>query len=240
MTDTQSTTDSIEMNADVLAAHDRVAAQLRQRFAANDTYVLNLVSSPGTGKTELLTQVLRRMHESGIRAGALVGDCATDNDAVRLAASGAPVQQIVTEGLCHLEAHMVERHLDEWSSASEGDATDTLEVDTLDFLFIENVGNLVCPSTFDLGEASRIVLLSVTEGEDKPLKYPQIFHSSDLAIITKVDLAEPCEFDRSTALANIEAVHPGITVVETSAKQQASVDGLISHLVDARNHFLSR
>lgn len=230
MTDTQST---VELNADVLARHDLVAARLRARFAANRTYVLNLVSSPGTGKTELLTQLLRTMNGAGIRAGALVGDCATDNDAVRLATSGAPVQQIVTEGLCHLEAHMVEQHLDSWASDSDAPASDSL-----DFLFIENVGNLVCPSTFDLGEASRIVLLSVTEGEDKPLKYPQIFHSSDLAIITKIDLAEPCEFDRSAALNNIEAVHPGISVVETSAKQQASVDALVSHLVSARDQFL--
>lgn len=235
MTNTQATVDSgsvasdtVELGTDVLARHDRVSARLRNRFVSGGTYAVNLVSSPGTGKTELLTQLLRTMHDAGIRVGALVGDCATDNDAVRLAASGAPVQQIVTEGLCHLEAHMVERHLDRWDLGSE----------PLDFLFVENVGNLVCPSTFDLGEASRIVLLSVTEGEDKPLKYPQIFHSSDLAIITKIDLAEPCEFDRLAALANIDAVHPGMNVVETSAKQQASVDALVSHLVDARNLFL--
>lgn len=224
--------DSIEIDADVLAAHDRVAASLRRRFAATGTYVLNLVSSPGTGKTELLTQVLRTMSENGIRAGALVGDCATDNDAVRLAASGAPVQQIVTEGLCHLEAHMVEHHLDEWDAAAEPDA------EPLEFLFVENVGNLVCPSTFDLGEACRVVLLSVTEGEDKPRKYPQIFHTADLAIITKADLAEPCEFDRDAALASIEAVHPGLDVVETSAKRQASIDALVAHLVDARRAHL--
>ena len=220
---------SVELGTDVLAAHDRVAAALRRRFAATDTYVVNLVSSPGTGKTELLTQVLRTMTQQGIRAGALVGDCATDNDAVRLAASGAPVRQIVTEGLCHLEAQMVERHLDQWLGA-----------DSHDFLFIENVGNLVCPSTFDLGEASRAVLLSVTEGEDKPLKYPQIFHSSDLAIITKADLAEPCEFDRATAMANIDAVHPDLPVIETSARQQDSVDALVAHLVTSRKQFLGR
>jgi len=173
------------------------------------------------------------MIERGLQAGALVGDCATDNDAVRLATSGAPVKQIVTEGLCHLEAHMVERELDAWSSQASFDES------AIDFLFIENVGNLVCPSTFDLGEAHRVVLLSVTEGEDKPLKYPQIFHSSDVAVVTKIDLAEPCEFDRSAALANIDAVHPGIPIGETSARQLETIDALIDHLVERRNDFVS-
>ena len=215
---------TIEMNSAVLAAHDRVAASLRRRYADGGTFAVNWVSSPGTGKTALLTEVLRHMTARGIAAGALVGDCATDNDAVRLAESGAPVQQIVTEGLCHLEAHMLERELETFELA--------------EFLFIENVGNLVCPSTFDLGEAQRVVLLSVTEGEDKPLKYPQIFHSADLAIITKTDLAEPCEFDRNACLANIEAVHPGIQVIETSARQPSSIDALVDVLVRARAAFL--
>ncbi len=215
---------SVELGTDVLAAHDRVAARLRERFSATETYVANLVSSPGTGTTELLTQILREMTEQGIRAGALVGDCATDNDAVRLAASGAPVRQIVTEGLCHLEASMIEDHLRSWLDADE----------PLDFLFIENVGNLVCPSTFDLGETARVVLLSVTEGEDKPLKYPQIFHSADLAVLTKIDLAEPCEFDRRSALDNIDAVHPGLPVIETSARRPDSIRTLIDHLAAMR------
>ncbi len=220
-----STPPTIELGTDALAAHDRVADGLRRRFEGDGTFVANLVSSPGTGKTELLTTVLARMVERGLTTAALVGDCATDNDAVRLAASGAPVRQIVTEGLCHLEAHMIERELDGWHELADAN---------LDFLFVENVGNLVCPSTFDLGEGLRVVLLSVTEGEDKPLKYPQIFHSSDLAVITKIDLAEPCEFDRDAALRNIEAVHPGIDVIETSARRPETVDALIDHLVERR------
>ncbi len=183
---------------------------------------INLVSSPGTGKTRLLEELLRRM-SSEHRVGALAGDCATDNDAVRLARSGAPVRQIVTEGMCHLEADLVESHLEGFPE--------------VDVLFIENVGNLVCPSSFDLGETLRVVLLSVTEGEDKPLKYPSIFASADLAVITKCDLAEACEFDLTAALAAIDAVHPGLTVIETSARTGAGIDLLIDQLlpVPARN-----
>lgn len=211
---------SVELGTNILDAHDAVAADLRAGFEAAGTLVVNLVSSPGTGKTELLTAVLAQMIDRGLRPAALVGDCATDNDAVRLAASGAPVRQIVTEGLCHLESQMIADHLDGWLSAD------------CDILFIENVGNLVCPSTFDLGESIRAALISVTEGEDKPRKYPQIFHSADLVIITKMDLAEPCEFDRSACLASIESVHPGLPVVETSARRSDTIDRLVDHLVD--------
>jgi hydrogenase nickel incorporation protein HypB len=140
---------------------------------------------------------------------ALVGDLATENDAARLARSGAPVKQIVTGTVCHLEASMVERALGEW------------RLEELEFLFIENVGNLVCPSSYDLGEDLRLVLLSVTEGEDKPLKYPTIFQSADLAVITKSDLAAAVEFDAEAARANIESVRPGMRVMELSAKTGA-------------------
>ena len=146
--------------------------------------VLNLVSSPGTGKTAFLERTLRDLRASGARVAALVGDLETDNDARRLAASGAPVRQINTHGICHLEAEMIGKHLEGWELAD------------LDYLFIENVGNLVCPSSYDLGEKIRVALLSVTEGEDKPLKYPTLFNSADAAIITKIDIAEPCGFDR--------------------------------------------
>jgi hydrogenase nickel incorporation protein HypB len=209
----------VELRRNVLARHDEVAATLRSRFERSGTHVVNMVSSPGTGKTTLLTQVLELMVARGRSVAALVGDCATDNDARRLAESGAPVRQIVTEGLCHLEVSMIEEHLEGW------------DLDDIEFLFIENVGNLVCPASFDLGEATRMVLLSVTEGEDKPLKYPQMFHSAELAVITKSDLAGPCEFDRDTALDNIEAVHPGIAVFETSKRDPASIERLVDHLV---------
>jgi hydrogenase nickel incorporation protein HypB len=149
---------------------------------------------------------------------ALVGDLETDNDARRLAASGAPVRQINTHGICHLEAEMVGKHLEGW------------ELGALDYLFIENVGNLVCPSSYDLGERIRVALLSVTEGEDKPLKYPTLFNSADAAVITKIDIAGPCEFDRDKALRNINEIRPGIRIFETSAKTGAGLDGWLDYL----------
>jgi hydrogenase nickel incorporation protein HypB len=151
-----------------------------------------------------------------------VGDLETDNDARRLAASGAPVRQINTHGICHLEAEMVAKHLEGWDLAG------------LDYLFIENVGNLVCPSSYDLGEAVRVALLSVTEGEDKPLKYPTLFNSADAAVITKIDLAGPCEFDREAALKNIRAIRPGIRVFETSAKTGAGMAEWLEYLKEQR------
>jgi len=137
---------------------------------------------------------------------ALVGDLATENDARRLAESGAPVRQIVTGTVCHLEAQMVETAMNGWDLAG------------LDYLFIENVGNLVCPSSYDLGEALRLVLLSTTEGEDKPLKYPTIFNTADAAIITKTDMSVAASFDREAALANIQSVRPGLVTLEVSAR----------------------
>ncbi len=208
----------VEVRRGVLEENDVQAARLRARFEAAGTRVVNLVSSPGTGKTALLEELLRRMSTTGSVA-ALVGDCATDNDAIRLARSGAPVRQIVTEGMCHLEAHLVEQHLD------------TFDLDATDVLFIENVGNLVCPASFDLGESLRIALLSVTEGEDKPLKYPAMFSSSDLVVITKTDLSAAVGFDRDAALQAIQSVHPGIPVFETSARTGEGLDQLISTLL---------
>jgi hydrogenase nickel incorporation protein HypB len=168
-------------------------------------FVVSLVSSPGSGKTAFLEKTLAALREKhGVAA--LVGDLATENDAARLARSQAPVKQITTGTLCHLEAAMVERALEDW------------RLDQIRFLFIENVGNLVCPASYDLGEDLRLVLLSVTEGEDKPLKYPTIFNTADVAVITKIDLAAPVEFDWSAARANIEAVRPGMRVLGVSAK----------------------
>jgi hydrogenase nickel incorporation protein HypB len=200
------TTRIVELRQGILKKNDELARGLRNRFESAGVLVLNLVSSPGTGKTAFLERTLRELLAAGAKAAALVGDLETDNDARRLAASGAPVRQINTHGICHLEAEMVSRHLEGWSLAD------------LDYLFIENVGNLVCPSSYDLGEKTRVALLSVTEGEDKPLKYPTLFNSADVAIITKIDLAEPCGFDRQTALKNINEIRPGIRIFETSAK----------------------
>jgi hydrogenase nickel incorporation protein HypB len=195
----------VEVRKNVLKQNDVVARALRQRFRESEIFVVSLVSSPGSGKTMLLERSLSHLRQR-YRVAALVGDLATENDAERLARSLAPVKQITTGTLCHLEAAMIERALDGW------------ETGPLDFLFIENVGNLVCPSSYDLGENLRFVLLSVTEGEDKPLKYPTIFNSADVAVVTKMDLAAAVEFDMHTLERNIQAVRPGMQVFPVSAK----------------------
>ena len=196
----------IEVRQNVLKQNDILARSLRQRFADAGVSVVSLVSSPGAGKTTLLETTLTRLRLSGLRVAALVGDLATENDAARLARSQVPVKQIITGTVCHLDAEMVERSLDGW------------QLEDLDCLFIENVGNLVCPSSYDLGENLRIVLMSVTEGEDKPLKYPTIFNTADVAVITKMDLATAVEFDLATAHNSIQSVRPGMRVLEVSAK----------------------
>ena len=193
----------------VLNENQRIAAVLRERFRSHGILCLNLISSPGSGKTSLLERTLE--HLSGVRAAVLTGDIQTDNDARRLARLGWPVRQIPTGGTCHLDARMIERALAEWNLAD------------LDLLLIENVGNLVCPAAYDLGEALRVVLLSVTEGEDKPLKYPPIFHSANLALITKMDLADPCGFDRGQAQANLQRVSHHAQIFELSAKSGAGM-----------------
>lgn len=206
------TTRLVEVRTRILKQNDIDARALRERFQAEGVCVVSLVSSPGAGKTRLLERTLRTLSETR-RVAALVGDLATDNDAERLVRAGAPVRQITTGTVCHLEAAMVARALDGWRT------------DELDFLFLENVGNLVCPASYDLGESLRAVLFSVTEGEDKPLKYPTIFNSADVALITKLDLAEAAEFDRAQAAASIESVRPGMTVLEVSAKSGVGMDG---------------
>jgi len=212
----------VELRRGILKKNDELARELRARYDAAGMTVLNLVSSPGTGKTAFLGRTLKELHGRGVPAAALVGDLETDNDARRLADSGVPVRQINTHGICHLDAEMVEKHLDGWTLSD------------LDFLFIENVGNLVCPSSYDLGERVRVVLLSVTEGEDKPLKYPTMFNSADLAVITKMDLAEPCGFDREAALRNINEIRPGIRIFEVSAKTGAGMEEWMSYLASLR------
>jgi hydrogenase nickel incorporation protein HypB len=201
----------VEVRQNVLKQNDLLARSLRSRFEAAGVFVLSLVSSPGAGKTTLLEKTLTRLRSDGHRVAALVGDLATENDAARLARSEAPVKQIITGTVCHLDADMVERSLAEWNLSD------------LDCLFIENVGNLVCPSSYDLGENLRVVLMSVTEGEDKPLKYPTIFNSADVALITKMDLAEAVEFDLAEARRNIQAVRPGMEMIEISAKTGAGL-----------------
>lgn len=206
MTATVQETRVLEIRKGILNKNDEIARGLRIRLRAAGLLSVNLVSSPGAGKTAFLQWTLRTLRETGWSAAALVGDLATDNDARRLAEAGVPVKQINTDGRCHLEAQMISDHLADWN------------LDSFEYLFIENVGNLVCPSSYDLGEDIRVVLLSVTEGEDKPLKYPGIFNSADMAIITKMDLAAACEFDLAAATANIEAVRPSMRILTTSAK----------------------
>jgi len=218
------TTRLLEIRAGVLSKNDRLAAELRARFAAAGLLALNLVSSPGTGKTALLERTLAALVAAGQRPAALVGDLATDNDARRLARSGALVRQIETRDMCHLEADMVGSHL-------EAAGWDLAE---LDYLFIENVGNLVCPSGYDLGEQIRVVLLSAAEGEDKPIKYPVLFNSADVAVITKLDLAEVCELDLALMRQNIHRVRPGIPIFETSARTGAGMDRWLAWLMERR------
>ena len=217
------TTRIVELRRGILKKNDELAAGLRHQFTSAGVLVLNLVSSPGTGKTAFLERTLRELRARGAQAAALVGDLETDNDARRLAASGAPVRQINTHGICHLDAEMITRHLEGWEGVS---------LEGLNYLFIENVGNLVCPSSYDLGERIRVVLLSVTEGEDKPLKYPGLFNSADAAVITKIDIAGPCGFDRELALHNINETRPGIRIFETSAKTGAGMDSWLDYLAE--------
>jgi hydrogenase nickel incorporation protein HypB len=212
----------LEVRTQILKKNDELARAMRREFEEAGVLVVNLVSSPGTGKTAFLLETLARLVARGEPVAAIVGDLETDNDARRLAASGAPVRQIMTHGLCHLEADMVQRHLEGWDVAS------------LHYLFIENVGNLVCPTSWDLGESVRLALLSVTEGEDKPLKYPGLFNTADIAAITKIDLAAACDFDQARALANIDAVRPGMRVFETSAKTGSGIDAWLDELAARR------
>ncbi len=221
----------VELRQGILKKNDELAAGLRASYAAAGVLVLNLVSSPGTGKTAFLERTLFELRKRGARVAALVGDLETDNDARRLAASGAPVRQINTHGICHLDAEMIGKHLDGWEDVSLGGVA----LGGLDYLFIENVGNLVCPSSYDLGERIRVALLSVTEGEDKPLKYPTLFNSADAAVITKIDLAAPCEFDRGLALKNINEIRPGIRIFETSAKTGAGMEEWLGYLAEQRD-----
>jgi hydrogenase nickel incorporation protein HypB len=210
----------VEVRQKVLKQNDVVARELRQGFYEARVLVVSLVSSPGSGKTYFLERILMEIAKRR-RVAALVGDLATDNDAARLARSGVPVKQIMTGTVCHLEAEMVRTALTDWFKPD------------VEILFIENVGNLVCPSSYDLGEDLRLVLMSVTEGEDKPLKYPTIFNTADVAVITKMDLATAVEFDSAAAKASIHSVRPGMSIFEVSAKTGAGMDQVLQ-LIESR------
>jgi hydrogenase nickel incorporation protein HypB len=199
------------MERKVLSENDRIAAELRARFAEHGIFCLNLISSPGSGKTSLLERTLEQM-DHRTRIAVLTGDIQTDNDAKRLARFGFPVRQITTGGTCHLDARMIERALAEWNLAE------------LDLLLIENVGNLVCPSSYDLGEAAKVVLLSVTEGEDKPLKYPSIFFKSELMVLNKTDLLPHVPFQTAEARENARRINPRIEILEVSCTTGAGLD----------------
>ena len=204
------TTRIAEVRERVLKKNDVLARELRERFRRAGVCTISLVSSPGAGKTMLLERTVGAL-AADLRVGVLVGDLATDRDARRLEHTGARVRQITTGTVCHLDAEMIAASLDGWNLSA------------LDMLFIENVGNLVCPASYDLGEQLRVVLLSVTEGEDKPIKYPTIFNTADLAVITKIDLAEAVGFVRDDALRYIDEVRPGLPVLELSARSGAGM-----------------
>ena len=204
-------TNVVAVEKKVLNENQRLAAELRERFERSGTLVVNLISSPGSGKTRLLERTLELLPK-GTRAAVLTGDIQTEKDAERLACFGYPVRQITTGGTCHLDASMIIRHLEGW------------DLDDIDILFIENVGNLVCPSSYDLGEEAKIVLLSVPEGEEKPLKYPSIFFKSKLVVITKIDLLPYVPFDLKKAKENIMTVNPGAEIIEISCQTD---DGIL-------------
>jgi hydrogenase nickel incorporation protein HypB len=207
----------VEVRKNVLKQNDVIARSLRERFRNEGILAVSLVSSPGSGKTTFLERTLTLLRPH-YRVAALVGDLATENDAQRLARNGAPVKQITTGTLCHLEASMIQKALDGWDTGK------------LDFLFLENVGNLVCPCSYDLGEDLRLVLLSVTEGEDKPLKYPTIFNSADVAVITKMDLAAAVDFNEQALDGNIQAVRPGMQTLKLSAKSGEGMQEFLDYL----------
>lgn len=211
----------VEVRRKVLKENDLLARRLRDRFQSAGTRVISLVSSPGSGKTTLLERLLTDLRQDN-RVAALVGDLATENDAARLARSGAAVKQITTGTVCHLDAGMVERALSDWP------------LEELDYLFIENVGNLVCPSSFDLGEDLRLVLVSTTEGEDKPLKYPTIFNTADVAVITKLDMAEAAGIDMDLLVQNIHGVRPGMPILKVSARSGRGISELEQFLTSTR------
>jgi len=201
----------ITVEKSVLSENNQIAAELREALDVNGTLALNFIGSPGAGKTALLEKTLELL-PAHTRAGVLTGDIQTDNDARRLMRYGYPVRQITTAGACHLDARMVQAHLGDWLDKG------------LELLLIENVGNLVCPTSYDLGEDTKVVVLSVTEGEEKPLKYPGIFKKAELMILTKIDLLPHVPFNLEMARENARDIHPGIDIIETSCTTGAGLE----------------
>ncbi|MBI3644687.1 MAG: hydrogenase nickel incorporation protein HypB [Acidobacteriales bacterium] len=216
----------VPLEGKVLSENARVAAELRERFREHRLPVLNIISSPGSGKTTLLEKTLESFSPSE-RVAVLTGDLQTENDANRLKRYGFPVKQITTGGTCHLDARMIEKHIADW------------DLEKLDLLIIENVGNLVCPSSYDLGEAAKIVLLSVTEGEDKPLKYPSIFFKSELMVLTKTDLLPYVPFDVPAAIENARRVHAEMEVVKVSCLTGNGMHEWLTWLERRKHAFLA-
>ena len=204
----------IKVVRNVLDVNDTMAAQNRNLFREKKIFVLNVMSSPGSGKTTLLTKTLDLL-AAGIRSAVIVGDICTSNDAERLAETGTPVVQVNTDefgGDCHLAAHVI------------GNALGAFDLDTVDLLVVENVGNLVCPAEFDIGEDARAVVLSTAEGEDKPLKYPLMFRVCDVALLNKIDLLPYLDYDQEAALENIRRIHADMPVFRVSATRGEGFD----------------
>jgi len=212
---------TIALARSLMEKNDRLADRNRNLFRAKKLLVLNVVSSPGSGKTTFIRETALKL-AGNLRLGVIVGDLATENDAARLRTAGIPVVQITTGTVCHLDAEMV------WQAAAQ------LDLNQLDVLIIENVGNLVCPADYDLGEDLRVVLLSVTEGEDKPLKYPPMFHSAEVVIVTKKDLAKAVDFDRHLAITNLQRISHHAEIFELAAKTGEGMDAWLGFL--ARQH----
>jgi hydrogenase nickel incorporation protein HypB len=213
------------MEGKVLNENEKAAAELRAEFARHGVFVVNLIGSPGCGKTALLERTLQA-YDASRRVAVLTGDIQTDADAARLGRYGFPARQITTAGACHLDARMVRKALEGWDLAE------------LEVLFIENVGNLVCPTSYDLGEAHKIVLLSVTEGEEKPLKYPGVFFKASLMAMTKVDLLPYVPFNAELAEENAQTIHPGIEIVRVSSTTGAGLDSWLTWLDVAQGRAL--
>lgn len=214
----------IEVRERVMERNDALAGDVRRRLGEHDVVALNLVSSPGAGKTLLLERTLRDLGTE-VRMAVVTGDVQTQNDADRLARwTDRVVHAVVTGGACHLDARQV------------GAALDDLDLDTIDLLFVENVGNLVCPASWDVGESAKVVVFSVTEGEDKPLKYPKMFQVAKFAVLNKVDLLPHVPFDVDKALEYAHRVNPDLRFVQTSASTGEGLDdwyGLLRSLVNA-------
>jgi len=201
----------ITLERKVLAKNDEIAAENRRLFSDKKLLVVNLLSSPGAGKTSLLERTLENCRDRA-KIGVVVGDIQTDNDARRIDIYQAPVVQIITSGSCHLDSKMVQS------------AVEKLNLDALDILIIENVGNLVCPTNFDLGEHYRVVVLSTAEGTDKPLKYPAMFHRADCVIINKIDLLPFTNFSVDEARTSISGLNSGAVIIETSCRTGEGID----------------